>query len=109
MAIPDYQTLMLPLLQIAGDGKEYRFREAVEQLAQQFAVTDDERAEMLPSGTAPVFDNRAGWARTYLKQAGLLHSPKRGVLQITDRGTALLVTKPSRINIALLDRYEEFR
>src|SRR5258708_7611538 len=109
MAIPDYQTLMLPLLKLAGDGKEHRFRDAVEQLAQQFNVADKERAELLPSGTAPVFDNRAGWARTYLKQAGLLHSAKRGTFQITDRGRTLLAGKPDRIDAALLDRYDEFR
>jgi restriction system protein len=72
MAIPDYQTIMLPVLQLASDGQEHRFRDAVEQLAANFELTDAERSELLPSGTAPIFDNRVGWARTYLKQAGLL-------------------------------------
>ena len=90
MPIPNYQSIMLPLLRIASDGKEHRFREAVEQLAAEFKLTDEERNEMLPSGTAPLFDNRVGWARTYLKHAGLLESPKRGVFRITDRGRALL-------------------
>ena len=58
MAIPDYQTLMLPLLRLASDGRDHRFRDAVEQLAADFRVTDAERAELLPSGTAPLFDNR---------------------------------------------------
>ena len=75
MPIPDYQTLMLPLLRLAGDGGEHRFRDAVEYLAAQFGLTDAERGELLPSGTAPIFDNRVGWARTYLKQAGLIINP----------------------------------
>jgi restriction system protein len=109
MTIPDYQTLMLPILRLAGDGQEHRFRDAVETLATEFAITDEERAELLPSGTAPLFDNRVGWARTYLKQAGLLHSAKRGVFQITERGRQLLGKHPKEINVELLDQYEEFR
>lgn len=109
MAIPDYQTLMLPLLRLAADGSEHRFRDAVERLAAEFKITDSERAELLPSGTAPLFDNRVGWARTYLKQASLLRSSKRGVFQITDAGRALLAENPRQIDGALLDRYETFR
>lgn len=109
MTIPDYQSAMLPLLRMAGDGSEHRFRDAVEHLAKEFALTDDERAEMLPSGTAPLFDNRVGWARTYLKQAGLLTSPKRGVFQITERGKSLLATQPTAIDAGVLDQFEEFR
>ena len=109
MAIPDYQTLMLPLLRLASDGREHRFRDAVEQLASEFGLTDAERTELLPSGTAFLFDNRVGWARTYLKQAGLLLSPKRGAFQITEAGRALLDENPSRIDVILLDRYEAFR
>jgi len=108
MAIPDYQTLMLPLLRIAADGREHRFRDAVEELASNFRLTDAERAELLPSGTAPLFDNRVGWARTYLKQAGLVDSPKRGLFRITEAGRDLLDKKPTRINIALLDQYPSF-
>lgn len=109
MAIPDYQTIMLPLLRLASDGREHRFRDAVEQLASEFGITVVERAELLPSGTAPIFDNRVGWARTYLKQAGLLLSPKRGLFQITEAGRALLAENPPQIDAALLDRYEPFR
>jgi restriction system protein len=109
MAIPDYQTIMLPLLRLASDGHEHRFRDAVERLASEFGISDEERAESLPSGTAPLFDNRVGWARTYLKQAGLLLSPKRGLFQITESGRALLAENPRQIDVALLDRYEPFR
>lgn len=109
MPIPDYQTLMLPVLRIAEDGLEHRFRDAVEKLASDFKLTDAERSELLASGVQPVFDNRVGWARSYLKQAGLLHSPKRGIFQITDVGKSLLADAPSRIDSSLLERYEAFR
>ncbi|MDM0073970.1 restriction endonuclease [Variovorax sp. J2P1-59] len=109
MPIPDYQSVMLPLLRLAASGPEHRVREAVEKLAAEFQLSDSERAELLPSGTAPLFDNRVGWARTYLKQAGLLTSPKRGMFQITERGRSLIAENPSKIDVALLDRFDEFR
>lgn len=109
MPIPDYESAMLPLLELSSDGGEHRFRDAVERLAVHFQLSDAERAEMLPSGTAPLFDNRVGWARTYLKQAGLLESPKRGFFKITKRGRETLANRPPHIDTALLDRFEEFR
>ena len=109
MSIPDYQTLMLPLLRLAADGSEHRFRDAVEQLAASFELTDEERATMLPSGTAPMFDNRVGWAKTYLKQAGLIDTTRRGYFRITLRGTELLGTNPDLIDASTLENYEEFR
>lgn len=95
MPIPDFQSAMLPLLRLAGDGGEHRFRDAVEKLAAHFELTDEQRNELLPSGTAPLFDNRVGWARTYLKQAGLLDSPKRGFFRLSARGAGLLVENGS--------------
>ncbi len=109
MPIPDYESAMLPLLQLAADGVEHRSRDAVEELAARFDLNDEERAEMLPSGTAPLFDNRVGWARTYLKQAGLLESPKRGLFKITARGIDVLASNPPRITASFLDQFEEFR
>jgi restriction system protein len=109
MPIPDYQTLMLPVLRLAGDGLEHRFRDAVESLATEFNLTDAGRSELLPSGIQAVFDNRVGWARSYLKQAGLLHNPKRGIFQITDLGKGLLAETPSRIDVTVLERYDAFR
>lgn len=109
MPIPDYQTAMLPLLRLTADGQEHRFRDAVEQLATEFQLTDEERSELLPSGTAFLFDNRVGWARTYLKQAGLLAAPKRGVFRITPTGQALLAQKPERLDVERLLQFEEFR
>lgn len=109
MSIPDYPTLMLPLLRLAADGSEHRFRDAVEQLAAEFQLSDQERATMLPSGTAPMFDNRVGWAKTYLKQAGLIDTTRRGYFRITLRGTELLGTNPDLIDASTLENYEEFR
>jgi restriction system protein len=99
---------MLPFLRIAGDGQEHRFRDAVESLAQEFTLTDDERNVMLPSGTAPLFDNRVGWARTYLKQAALIESRKRGVFNISARGKELLAKNPQRIDNSTLEQYQEY-
>lgn len=99
---------MLPFLRIAGDGKEHRFRDAVESLAQEFSLTDEERNVMLPSGTAPLFDNRVGWARTYLKQAALIESRKRGFFHITPRGKELLAKNLPRIDNSTLEQYQEY-
>ena len=85
IAIPDYQMLMLPVLRLASDKEEHRFRAAIESLADEFYLSDEERNELLPSGSQAVFNNRVGWARTYLKQAGLPESPKRGYFRITER------------------------
>lgn len=108
MTIPDYQSIMLPLLQFASDGNEHRFREAVEDLATHFGLTDSERLELLPSGKYPAFDNRVGWANTYMKKAGLIEGPRRGYLKITDRGLDLLKNKPVAIDSKFLNRYKEF-
>lgn len=109
MTIPDYQTLMLPVLKLAAPGAEVVFRDAVERLADVFALTDAERSEVLPSGTGYVFAGRVGWARTYLKQAGLLSAPKRGVFKVTQAGLDLLSKSPVKIDNNVLNRYESFR
>jgi restriction system protein len=109
MPIPDYQSAMLPLLRLAADGAEHRLRDAIDQLATEFAVTPEERVQMLPSGTAPVFNSRVAWARTYLKQAGLLEAPRRGSFRITDAGRKLLTKKPKAITGRLLEQYPAFR
>jgi len=108
MAIPDYQTLMLPLLQLASDLQEHQLRAVTETLADEFALSSDERSELLPSGSQFVFANRVGWARTYLKQAGLIDSPRRGFFRITQHGLNLLQEKPVRIDVNLLERFPEF-
>ncbi len=108
MPIPDYQTLMLPLLKIAGDGKIHTKRDAVDELARQFGLTEAERKELLPSGKQEIFDNRVGWARTYTKHALLIEYVQRGQFRITDRGKQVLAEKPERIDNAFLRRFPEF-
>jgi len=90
MPIPDYQTLMLPLLKLAGDGKVHTKRDAENELAVLFGMSEAERKELLPSGKQEVFDNRIGWARTYLKMAMLIIYVQRGQFQITERGQSVL-------------------
>ena len=108
MTIPDFQAIMLPLLQYASDGKEHSLREAITYLADVFNLSYEERKELLSSGQQAVFDNRVGWARTYLKKAGLFISPKRGFFQITDRGRDILIQNPSEINLKFLNQFPEF-
>lgn len=110
MAVPDYQSLMLPLLQFAArKGTEISTSEAVEVLAKELGLTEDDLREMLPSGVQPTFVNRVGWAATYMKKAGLLETTRRGFYQITDRGRDLLEKQPKTINVELLRQYPEFR
>lgn len=78
MAIPDYQSVIVPLLRYAGDKEEHSIREATDSLADEFHLTEQERKELLPSGRQAIFRNRAGWARTYLKMARLIESTRRG-------------------------------
>lgn len=108
MAIPDYQSIMLPLLECVSDSKTYQFRELIVQLAKRFNLTEDDRRELLPSGKQPLFDNRVGWANTYLKKAGLLESEKRGFVQITNLGQEVLSSNPTRIDAAFLKQYDSF-
>jgi restriction system protein len=107
MPIPDYQTIMLPLLQLLVDKKEYIFKDVVTALGKQFKLTDQELSELLPSGQSLLFANRVGWARTYLKKAGLLDAPKRGMVSITGRGLDVLKKKPKKIDNNLLKQFPE--
>ncbi len=109
MAIPDYQTLMLPVLRFYSDQKEHSFRDVVEALADEFQLTEQERKEMLPSGQQEIFENRVGWARTYLKKAALIETTRRGFNQITKRGMEVLRQNPSRITNEYLEQFEEFK
>jgi restriction system protein len=109
MAIPDYQTCMLPLLKHYGDGQEHTNRDSMDALANDFKLTDEERRMMLPSGVQGLFDNRVNWARTYMKKAALVESPKRGVHKITKRGLDVLKKKPERVDVAYLGQFQEFK
>ena len=99
---------MLPLLQLAGDGDVHKFRDAIEGLSRHFGLTEEERRTLLPSGKQPMFDNRVGWAKTYMAKAGLIESPKRGLFQITDRGRQVIEQRPTEINVNFLEQFDEF-
>jgi restriction system protein len=109
MAVPDYQSLMLPLLRFAGEkADETSTGEAVEVLAKELGLTEKDVKEMLPSGIQSTFVNRVGWASTYMKKAGLLEATRRGYYRITPRGRDLLKRQPKSINVKLLKQYPEF-
>ena len=108
MAIPDFQRIMLPLLKFIADGQEHTNREAIDALAKEFALTEDEQKQLLPSGQQCVFDNRVAWARAHMKMAGLVENTKRGIFQITKRGTQLLKKSPSEINLRILRDFPEY-
>lgn len=109
MAIPDYQATMLPFMRLASDKAEHSLREAIEKLSDEFKLTEQERRELLPSGQQEVFENRVGWARTYLKKAGLIQTTRRGFFQITERGLEVLKKKPANIDAKFLTQFDEFR
>lgn len=108
MPIPDYQHLMTPLLGVARDGKEHTLGDAIEQIALQLKLSDQDKKESLPSGRQARFDNRVGWARTYLKKAGLLESTGRGRFRITKRGLDVLKDHATDLNSRFLTRFSEF-
>ena len=110
MAVPDYQSIMLPLLSFAASrNDEISTGEAVEALANRLALTDEDLKQMLPSGIQQTFVNRVGWASTYMKKAGLLEPTRRGYCRITQRGLDLLKKNPKIINVKLLKQYPEFQ
>ena len=108
MAVPDYQSLMLPVLKASTTG-ELRVGDAVDLLAEQLNLTPDERTQLLPSGRQTAFANRVHWAKTYLIKAGLLESTRRGHFKITERGQQVLASHPPRIDNEFLSRFPEFR
>ena len=108
MAIPDYETLMLPLLSKLADGETRVLKDVMAELANSFELTPDERAQLLPSGGTLTFASRVGWAKTYLKKAGLVHQPKRGLVQITGQGQAALAQRPVKIDVKFLEQFAAF-
>jgi restriction system protein len=109
MATPDFQTLMLPLLNIAGDGAVHSISNARDTLAREFQLTEAEQEELIPSGRAKRFATRVAWAKVYLQQAGLISSPRRAHFQITDTGRAVLRSPPQRIDIRFLQQFSDFQ
>lgn len=107
MAIPDYQTLMLPVLRAAEKG-EVRVPMVADIVAESLGLSDAEREEMLPSGKQRLLHNRVHWAKFYMSKAGLLDSPRRGVFTASDVGRALLAERPDRIDVELLKSYPAF-
>lgn len=109
MPVPDYQTLMQPVLLALSDGRERTVREIRGLVAAHFELSDEDLRELVPSGQKPLFHDRASWAITYMKQAGLLDRPRRGVYVITDRGAEVLRRHPDRIDNTVLEQFPEFR
>ncbi|MCL4203570.1 MAG: restriction endonuclease [Pirellulaceae bacterium] len=107
MSIPDFQSIMLPLLELLDDGEDHTNAEISGTLARMFQLSDEELRAKLPSGQTRVFTNRLAWAKVYLKKAGLLESPLRGVSRITDQGKSVLAQKPAKIDIAFLKQLPE--
>ncbi|MFJ4067006.1 restriction endonuclease [Pseudomonas sp. NPDC089996] len=108
MPIPDFQSLMRPVLEAVRDGEAIPLNGLRECIADVFQLTEEERKEQLPSGRQTVINNRVGWTRTYLNKAGLLTIPSKGMVQITDRGRQALANGPSRITVSWLKQFPEF-
>lgn len=108
MAIPDFQSVMLPLMRLCADGKEHAISDTIDTLADQFKLTDDERKALIPSGVQEIFRNRVAWARSHLKMAGLLETPKRGIYKITERGLETVRKNPPSINLKYLHQFPEY-
>ena len=100
--VPDFQSLMLPLLKNIQDGREYSTTEIIETLAKEFNLTEEDLNQFLPSGTQKTFHNRVYWAKAHLKMAGLIENLRKGIFKITDEGKKLLSQNPSIINLKLL-------
>ncbi len=109
MAIPDFQSVMLPLLRHYADGQPRTNQDTYTAMADFFSLSEEEQSQLLPSGRQSIFANRVAWAKSYLKQAGLLESPKRGTYKITPRGREILANPPERITISFLKNFSEFR
>lgn len=100
---------MHPLLELHQDGQEHLNRDLIENLAEHFNLTTEERRQMLPSGGARFFDNRVGWAKSHISQAGLLSAPRRAISVITERGREVLRNHPNRIDLRILNEFEDYR
>lgn len=110
MAIPDFQTLMLPVLRVAAaKNEEVKISDVVAKLAEDFALTSDELSQLLPSGKQTTFANRIHWAKSYLGKAGLIELTKRAHFLVTDRGRNVVASPPERIDIKYLNQFPGFQ
>ncbi len=109
MPLPGFQDVMTPILNVLADGEPRRLRDVVAPVAQHFKLTGAELQAKIPSGRKTIIYDRIGWACTYLRKAGLLTSPKRGVVAIADRGREMMAKHPNRVDVRLLRQFPEFR
>lgn len=107
--IPDYQSIMLPLLKIMSDERTHKLRELIEILHDYFKLSDADKTELLPSGSQAIFDNRVGWAKFYLEKASLLKTEKRGYYRVTELGATFLKSNPSELKTKDLDKFKAFK
>jgi restriction system protein len=108
MPVPDFQTIMLPLLKYMSDGKEHSVQDAVESLSIEFKLTSSDLNELLPSGKQTLFYNRVGWARTYLSKSRLIEMTQRPYYRITERGRSVLKQNPTKIDMKFLRQFPEY-
>ncbi len=108
LAVPDFQSLILPLLQHVADGEQYTLAGSRDVLADLLNLSEDDRKQRLPSGAANLFYNRLAWAKTYLERAGLIEKVSRGVFRISENGLKVLAAPPARIDIAFLQQFPQF-
>lgn len=109
MPVPDYQSLMTPVLRELEDGRARAIAELRDHVADRIGLTVEDREELVPSGQKPLYHDRTSWAVAYLKQAKLLERPKRGVYAITERGREVLAKHPQRVDNEVLTTFPEFR
>ena len=109
MELPKYYEMHKPFLEYLKDGKQHTLKELKQYVGEKFNLTEEQLSEMLPSGRQTVFVNRIGWARTYLKKAGLIDSPVRATFIITNDGLEVLKDNPAVIDNTYLMKFESFR
>lgn len=109
MAVPDFQTMMLPVLRVLGDGKSHAIREVSETTAKVMEVSEQDRQEQLPSGNATKWGNRIAWIASHFKFAELITRPARSQIQITERGMQILKSNPKRVDIKTLQQFAEYQ
>ncbi len=108
MPIPDFQSLMLPPLELVSDGEDHLMKDVTRGLADRFELTEDERRHLLPSGQQTIISNRVAWAKAYMKMAGLLENPVRGYIRISPLGRELLQKKLPKIDLRVLRQYPSY-
>lgn len=108
MAVPKFDELTKPLLGVIKDGESYTIKDVTTMLAQRLSLSSTDLTEMLPSGRQTVFKNRVGWAKTYLLKAGLIESPARATIRITDAGKKVVNDNPDKIDTKYLEQFPAF-